>query len=1173
MKPTFGPRDKTVSESQGYFHAENASKQPVGGTGSRADEPFVKPSVDYEATAFGQTAERSPPSSRLTADDGVQRESSAWSRVQLPEMPSVEDAEQISSLRRYAFDRRMDLELRRVRKLLTTASGDFVVLYSADGPIPPGEQVAEMVAALDRPVDRGDGSRGKGHNVPLAVDKPDLCITDDGSNVLISRAWQRYVREGAHAVTLGFPAATPDQPARVSTVVIRRSAVRMQRPPSEPRAWRKASWWISMVVLAGFFAHQAARVTGAPTTRSEGRWLEAARAGSVNDIPGDPLPGSSLWPAIARPILEATGTGGVRALSLLFTIIAIASASSAASRLFGRWSGRCTTIVLSVAMLVTGVATSATPTPLAMGAIGVSLLGIALVEHSDRRSYILLAGLAATIAVVASYPALVFVFVLTWFFTLLRGRDGLTDSNTFRLVLGAGVLAWFLPTREASVHYMVQPRWRVDWTDLLTDTLVLFTIIVAISLLATVRAAGTNLRRRVLVLTSALLAVPFAHLLSGASLQQGTDISIALIIVTPAVGGAIAHRLARLRYGFDPEPAPRSEPELLTVDPTTGRTRRRLVRYANRQVRLAAFAVVVTSVWYLPWAVLNVDWRNWWLAIPFLFANFCIVGTALLSAFNNWNRAIPISIDVAKGHEPLVGVIVPTYAEPLYMVLNTVRSVFDQDWPADRLRVVVSDDAHDDVMRDAIAAFAERLPSGSLLYNRPPKKGDPERRGESKSGNLNSAVQLLDDCEYIETRDSDDLVGSSNFLRATVSQLMDDPGLGYMQTIKETTTSEGDPFNNNEPFFYRGTMLARNADYAIFPCGSGLVWRRAALKEIDDFPVWNLVEDLHSGVLGLRAGWRGLYVPLVGAYAQHSPEDIANVFKQRGTWALDTTRLLVFDRFRGIPWRMRLHFLEQAIFYLLSIPLLLLVSVPAAGLFLDRFPLDTDATTYAVHFWGFALAIELMLLSLAASQPAGSLWRSRLSWIGMAPIYAKAAFKALRYGPNRKPAYKVTRKTDDYQWYVRMVKVHWVLMIGTVAGTVAALSRDNVLTEVDLGSLYWGLVAIVGMGSFLRLSWFGVDPREKLVARRDRMRSRFSKIWTRLTGRVAAEPVRVKRTAAPTPAFTDINIDADIDSILNDADFEAWAVNHPAEIHAANEWIADELAARSVAIEETHQFV
>ncbi|MEZ4532022.1 MAG: hypothetical protein R2855_13520 [Thermomicrobiales bacterium] len=38
------------------------------------------------------------------------------------------------------------------------------------------------------------------------------------------------------------------------------------------------------------------------------------------------------------------------------------------------------------------------------------------------------------------------------------------------------------------------------------------------------------------------------------------------------------------------------------------------------------------------------------------------------------------------------GVLVPTLGEPLSMVLRTVESIFAQDWPANRLVVIVSDD-------------------------------------------------------------------------------------------------------------------------------------------------------------------------------------------------------------------------------------------------------------------------------------------------------------------------------------------------------------------------------------------------------------------------------------------------------------------------------------------------
>lgn len=1035
---------------------------------------------------------------------------------------------------RSATLRRITGTVRRVHGWIREADAEIVVLHS--GPRPTDDRLELLRAALDRPVDRGGGSMGRGRNVRRAIEVPDIVVEDDGTNATLTRSWQTLARRGAHAVTTGSP-----RPGHGSVVMLRRSTVdTRERPPKDTNRGHP-SWWVSVAFTVMFACWEAMRLvterSDIPRTTNEVAWIAAAKAGTVDGIGDAPLPGSSMWPALTKPLYDWLGVPGLRWFALLCTIASIGLAGVAASRLFGRWAGRTTSALLAVAFSFLGVSTAVGPVPLAMMALSGALLGVALVEHHDRKSWILLAGLASTAAAVVAYQAVVFVALLSFAFTVVRGRRGMTDSTTFRLVLLGGALAWFLPTREATLAFATSPRWRVDWVDLLTDSIMILAglgIATAIVLFGSERATA---RRRMLALGIALIGVPFAHILSGSTLAEGTDVGLALVIAIPGIGGALAARFAAWRLGEETVPEHRGEPEAFVVDPSTGDLRGRLVRYANRRVRLAVAFVVVTALWYLPWAFMNVDWRNWWIAVPFLFANLCMVGTALLSGFNNWNRAIPVPLDVAAGHEPLVGVIVPTYSEPLHMVMNTVRSVFDQDWPAHRLRVVVSDDAHDDTMQDAVRAFARRLPEGALLYNRPPKKGDPNRKGESKSGNLNSAVQLLEGCDYVETRDADDLVGSSNFLRHIVAQLMHDETIGFAQTIKETKTSEGDPFNNNEPFFYRGTMLARNSDAAVFPCGSGLVWRHTALKSIDDFPGWNLVEDLHSGVLGLREGWGGLYVPIVGAYAQHSPEDIANVFKQRGTWALDTTRLLLFDRFAGMPWKRRLHFLEQAIFYLLSFPLLILVVVPGLGLFLNRFPLSTDATTYAIRFWGFALAVELMLLSLAAAQPAGSLWRSRLSWIGMAPVYAKAAVRALWYGPNKKPAYKVTRKTDDYQWYVKLVKSHWFLMVATIVAMVVAILRDDFFTELDLGSVYWGIIGIVGLASFLKLSWFGVDARERLRLR-----------WVATKERVEAIKVRLlslfslRRTATADDEDVDsgavdatVPIERPLDALLADA--------------------------------------
>ena len=329
---------------------------------------------------------------------------------------------------------------------------------------------------------------------------------------------------------------------------------------------------------------------------------------------------------------------------------------------------------------------------------------------------------------------------------------------------------------------------------------------------------------------------------------------------------------------------------------------------------------------------------------------------------------------------PTVGVLIPTYGEPVAMVLRTVLSVLEEDYPSDRRIIVVSDDAGNPALKFVMSRFP--------------------------------------DVAHIETRDADDEVGSLTFLRQAVGLLAADKSLAYVQTVKEAQVSAGDPFCNLDAQFYRSQMLSRNAANAVFPCGSGLVWRRRALNQIGDFPTWNLVEDLQSGVEALRRGWRACYLTIVGAVAQQTPEDVANVVKQRGTWAIDTVRLMVC----------------------LAEIRLLILNKP----FADR--------------------------RARQRKPIRAAWRVKLIWIGLAPVYAVATAKAILGGPRRKPIYKVTRKTRECRWYWKETLPHAVLAIMPFAGLVIGIATGRVPSPLVLVSAgYWGLVSSVALGGFVAL--------------------------------------------------------------------------------------------------------
>lgn len=486
-------------------------------------------------------------------------------------------------------------------------------------------------------------------------------------------------------------------------------------------------------------------------------------------------------------------------------------------------------------------------------------------------------------------------------------------------------------------------------------------------------------------------------------------------------------------------------------------------------------------MWYVPWLLRSADWTMAWLSAPFVLANLWIVTSTVVTFINNWQRSAPRSRLLPGGCEPVVAVIVPTCGEPAWMVGRTVGSVLAQDWPHERLLVIVSDDAHCERMAHMTRTLAGRHPLARIQYHEPPRRDDPKRRGDAKAGNLNSALDLVrgtyPTVDVIETRDADDEVGDKQFLRETVGQLAHDPRVAFVQTVKEARVGAGDPFGNNDPLFYRGAMYARNAANAVFPCGSGLVWRITALEHIGGFPTWNLVEDLQSGVEALRRGWRGLYLPIVGAVGQTAPEDIPNVYKQRGTWALDTVRLLLFGRLTGLSLRQRLHFAELGLFYGLSVAALVLLICPVVALLFGRYPLVTTHEAYVAHFWPFALSVEAFLAALATGHRYETLWRARQMWVGMAPVYAKACVLALRYGPRRKPTYRVTRKNAEVAWYWRETLPQSMLVAALLCAVSYGAATSSILERLDIGSVYWAAFSSIFLVGFVRKSWYGVSWR------------------------------------------------------------------------------------------------
>jgi cellulose synthase (UDP-forming) len=113
----------------------------------------------------------------------------------------------------------------------------------------------------------------------------------------------------------------------------------------------------------------------------------------------------------------------------------------------------------------------------------------------------------------------------------------------------------------------------------------------------------------------------------------------------------------------------------------------------------------------------------------------------------------------------------------------------------------------------------------------------------------------------------------------------------------------------------------------------------------------------------------------------------------------------------------------------------------------------------------------------------------------MAPVYARATILALFYGPNRKPAYRVTRKQHVYRLYLREILPQLALFLALIGASLYHIATESLLFTADLGSLFWAGYFIVGLSRTVANAWHGIGFWPAIVGRG--VERRGSQRWLR----------------------------------------------------------------------------
>lgn len=492
-------------------------------------------------------------------------------------------------------------------------------------------------------------------------------------------------------------------------------------------------------------------------------------------------------------------------------------------------------------------------------------------------------------------------------------------------------------------------------------------------------------------------------------------------------------------------------------------------------LRISGLLLFSMIALFTVWLARNINLNN--ISGVLVLMAFPITATSLLLAvFNSWSRVRPVYPMMPHGSESMVGIIIPTFNEPIDMVLRTVESVLVQSgWPRSAMAVVVGDDGGREELRLAIEELRMQYPDTALLHWMKAHK----TKGKAKSGNLNACMDYLLEqfpgLEFVETRDCDDLVPEGiQFLRNAISALVSRPKAGFAQFIKDGETPAGDPFGCREQIFYAELQSRRLASNAVVACGSGLVWRVNAVNSVGGFQYTGPVEDLDTSYQIAKQGWDTLFVPILGAWGQIQPSDLPNFFKQRLTWCMDTTRLML-GKWQdnplfasGLSLRQRMQYLEVLLSYIHSFAAVVYMLLPLTSLFFTPFVKGSDWTFVLL----FAVAVECYLAIYAKGHYA-SLWRSRMVSAALAFGYVQFVLNGLLYYSNpSRFKYVVTRKVQVADWYAKEALVSYTYLAANLAAFAYAMfaydmpSGDRVLLTVFSG------FAVALLSHAARLSWF-----------------------------------------------------------------------------------------------------
>jgi cellulose synthase/poly-beta-1,6-N-acetylglucosamine synthase-like glycosyltransferase len=208
-----------------------------------------------------------------------------------------------------------------------------------------------------------------------------------------------------------------------------------------------------------------------------------------------------------------------------------------------------------------------------------------------------------------------------------------------------------------------------------------------------------------------------------------------------------------------------------------------------------------------------------------------------------------------QGYRPKVSLHIAAYNEPPDMLIETIRTAEQLDYPDFEI-IVIDNNTSDPEVWQPVEEYCAGRPNVTFVHVDP--------WPGYKSGALNLALRQLThpDAEIVGVIDSDYLV-APNWLKETVGYF-EDSNLAFVQTPQDYRDYEGSAYltacYDAYRYFFATTMPSRNERNSIIFAGTMGLLRKSLLTSIEGWDEWCITEDADTSLRLLRAGYSGLFI-------------------------------------------------------------------------------------------------------------------------------------------------------------------------------------------------------------------------------------------------------------------------------------------------------------------------